>query len=273
MAHAHRFLFAAPRHHPDRPIDIALTRDSEASWYLEKTLIDQGYDSGTSILNFPPNQRRFDLLPFESLFQVELPFLGEGDVLCQATRPPLSDFNQDDKKKVEPSNSTLERATFMHWWRYFGRCSRSSVVLRKDVASCLASEFKDRQEMTFNQKGCHYQFLHEPEKKRSSKNPMGKSTSAAFLLRVDEIIPGGPGLVAAWGLNAESTLAWCRMLRHRASHLLAHRGLIMVDLHMTEAPDRTPTYGYMDDWKFDVVLETKGELPPRPEEKDFAIAL
>ena len=272
MAQAHRFLFAAPRHHPERPVSIALTRDTEASVDLEWTLHSQGYDPGISILNFPSNQRRFDLLPIESLFQVELPFLAREDVLLQATRPPLSDFEQDDKKKVEPSNTTLERATFMHWWRYFRRCSRSSIILSDVVASCLPSGFKNRQEMIFHQTGCRFKFVRESGRSYTRQNPLGLRT-AAFLLRVDEIFPGGPGLVGAWGLNAEATLAWCRLLRHRASNLLDHRGLIMVDLYPTKAPARPPTYGYMDDWKFDVVLETKGELPPRPEEKDFAIAL
>ena len=272
MPQAHRFLFAAPRFHSDRALNIALTRDSEANSHLEHALMSHGFSSGVSILNFPRDQRRFDLLPFDYLFQVELPFLTEGDVLCQSTRPPLSDGHHNDNKKVEPSNSTLERATFFHWWRYFRRVSRSSVVFRDEVAKFLPAGYRNRHSMTFNQnEGCGYQFLQEPGRSKSKRNPLG-SVTVGFLLRVEEIVPGGPGFVAAWGMNAEATLAWCRMLRYQSSDLLAHRGLTMVELYPTQAPASPTTYSYMDDWKFDIVFETPGEMPPLPSENGFAIA-
>lgn len=269
---AHRFLYAAPRPHPDRAIHTESVRDSVANHELEAALIERGFGFGRSVLNFPPNERRFDLLPFERLFKVELPFVQPEDILVQTTRPPLSEAIQNDRKKVEPSNSTLERATFLHWWRYFRGISRSSVRLRSSVARFLGDDFKDRQFMTFHQVGCLYKSLGAAGCEPTPESEIPPRT-AAFLLRVDSIVDGGPGYIAAWGLNAEATLAWNRMLRHRYSHLLDNRGLTVVELETTEKPERFSTYDYMDDWSARVLLETGGEGPPRPEEKGFDLSI
>ena len=272
MSLAHRFLYSAPRVRPEGPINPIVTRDQEAMSNLVQVVTRHGFESGTSILNFPPRKRCFDLLPLDSLFDVELPFVEECDVLCQVTRPPLSDGHHQDRKRVEPSNTNLERAIFYHWWRYFRRCTRSSIVLRDTAAKCLPKGYKNRQEMTFHQTGCRYKFLQESGMSRSQENPEGERT-AAFILRIAAIFPGGPGLIAAWGLNAESTLALSRMLQHRHSDLLDTRGLTMVELIPGKTPARPSTYDYLDDWDLDVLFEMGAEMPARPEEQGFAIAL
>lgn len=272
MSLAHRFLYSAPRSRPEGPTNFVLTRDQEAMSNLIHVVAQHGFELGASILNFPPRKRCFDLLPLDSLFNVELPFVEECDILCQATRPPLSDGHHHDRKRVEPSNTNLERAIFYHWWRYVSRCTRSSIVLRDTVAECLPKGFKNRQDMTFHQTGCRYKYLQESGRSRSQENPEGDRT-AAFLLRVDAIFPGGPGLIAAWGLNAVSTLAWSRMLRHRHSDLLDTRGLTMVELIPGKTPDRPSTYDYLDDWNLEILFEMGAEMPARPEEQGLAIAL
>ena len=92
------------------------------------------------------------------------------------------------------------------------------------------------------------------------RTPLGDRT-AAWILRVDEIWPGGPGLCAAWGVNALSTLAFCNLLRYRCPQFLDNRGLTMIELHPTKAPTRPSTYEWTRDWDYSVVMETLGELP------------
>ena len=265
MALAHPFLYSAPRHDYKRLLNLASTRDPEANAQLRIALHGLGYDFGESILNFPPNQSNFDLLPEESLTRVELPFVHEEDILVLTTRAPLSDGIHMDSKKIEPSNSNIERALFFQLWRYFKVCSRSFVALTDEAASFLPIGKKNRAEMTFYQQGCRYMHLQALQGRRSPRSPLGERT-AAFLLRFDEIWPSGPGLVCAFGLNAISTLAWCSMLRYRCPWMLENRGLTMVELHPTEAPERASTYEWTRDWKMTPVFTTDGELPPRPEE-------
>jgi hypothetical protein len=266
MVQAHPFLSSAPRHDHTRAPNLAVIRDPVANVNLQIGLLEYGFDHGESILNFPPEKVNFDLLPEDELVHVEIPFAQEGDVLVLSTRPSLSDGDHGDNKKIEPSNTTIERAIYFHYWRYFARCSRAFVTLTEEAASFLPQGMKNRAEMTFFQQlGCHYMHLRSLDGQRSRREPMEEWT-AAFLLRVDEIWPGGPGLVAAWGLNAISTLAWSAMLRDRCSSMLDRRGLTMVELHPTEAPDRPSTYDWLQSWAMRPVFHTDGELPPRPEE-------
>lgn len=272
MAQAHPFLYPAPRHDYKRLINLASTRDPEANAQLRIALHELGYDFGESILNFSPNQCRFELLPEELLINVELPFVREDDVFVLTTRLPISDGLHMDRKKIEPSNTTIERAIFRHFWRYFRICSRSYLALTEEAASFLPVGKKNRAEMTFYQEGCRYMYLQALDGRRSPRSPLGERT-AAFLLRIEEIWPGGPGLVAAWGLNAISTLAWCSLLRYRCPWMLETRGLTMVELYPTEPPERPSTYEWTRDWGMTPVFETGGELPPRPEETGFNLSL
>jgi hypothetical protein len=48
--------------------------------------------------------------------------------------------------------------------------------------------------------------------------------------------------------------------------MLENRGLTMVELYPTEAPNRTSTYEWTRNWRMTPVFQTGGELPPRPEE-------
>ena len=114
-------------------------------------------------------------------------------------------------------------------------------------------------------------YLQALEGRRSPRSPLGERT-AAFLLRVEEIWPGGPGLVAAFGLNALSTLTWCHQLRYRCPWMHENRGLTMVELYPTEAPERTSTYEWTRNWKMTPVFQTDGELPPRPEETGLELS-
>ena len=126
--------------------------------------------------------------------------------------------------------------------------------------------------MTFSQIGCRYKGLQTLDGKRSPMRLVGSRT-AAFLLRIDEIWPGGPGLIGAWGLNAIATLAWCSLLRYRYMDLFENRGLTMFELHPTEPPKRPVTHEWALDWKATPVFETGIELPARPDESELDISI
>lgn len=272
MTLAHPVLYSSPRHDSKRPPNLASTRDPEANAQLRIALHDLGFGFGESILNFPPAKLNYDLLPETALTAVNLPFVRYGDMLFQTTRPPLSDGKHDDRKKIEPSNTNVERAIFTHYWRYFRACSRAYVELTEEAASFLRVGKENRASMTFYQDGCRYQFVKRLGGKWSPRSPLGART-AAFLMRVDELWEGGPGFVAAWGLNALSTLAWCTLLRTHYSALLANRGLTMVELEPVDPPSRPSTHEWTQQWGVQILLETGGELPPRPEEAAYAVSV
>ena len=264
MSMAHPFLYAAPRYHANREPNIAAdTRDPEANAQLRIALHGQGYGFGQSILNFPPKQRNFRLLPPSEQRHVVIPFATNDDVLFCTTRPPLSDYQHNDKKKVEPSNTTLEHLIFEHYFRYFERCSRSWIEFTAQAAACLPENKKNRASMTFAQSGCLYTSLGALGEKRVLPGSL-RGRTAAFLLSVDELWPGGPGLKAAWGLNAVATVVWCWLLRERYSALLDHRGLTVVEMVPKDVPAQAATYSWSRDWDVTPLMETCVELPARP---------
>ncbi len=265
MPFAHAFTYPPARLHADRPPLIEATRDSIASLELRLALFDQGFGFGKTILNVPPKERTFDRLPESELRHVDMSFADPGDLLCGTTRPGLSEFKQNDKKKVENSQTTLERAVFRVYERYFRRCSRSSVVLTERAASFLPEEFKSRANMTFFQKNCRYKELHTLDPDGKAIQPPAQCT-AAFLLRVDHLWPNGPGFVGAWSMNAQATLAWCTQLRTTYSQLLDNRGLTVVEIHLTDdVPEQPDTHDWVHDWKVTPMMETGVELHSQPE--------
>ena len=262
MPLAHPFLYPPPRT-PDDPIQIVPARDSEANGELRAAVQNLGYRPGTTVLNLPPEQRSYRLLPPAEQRVVELPFLGPNDILLCTTRPPLSDFIINERKKVEPSGSTLEAMIFRHYFRYFDRCSRSSIKFTEQAMACLPQGKKNRAVMGFYQLGCAYSGLGETEKHLFAPGRLRGST-AAFLLSVDELWPGGPGFKAAWGLNAIATLVWNFLLRDRYSALLEHKGLTVVEMKTSEVPPRPNTYSWSRDWDVTPLMTTDIELPERP---------
>jgi len=261
MAQAHPFYYSAPRRDYKRDVNFAVTRDAEANAQLRIALQERGYGSGESVLNFPGRQCRFDLLPEDRLTRVDTSFAKSADVFVKTTRPPLSDAHHGDNKKIEPSNSFLERVIFCQYWRYFRTVCRSYIELAPETARFLPEDKQDRAMMTFYQTKASYQYLQGlGEARRSRRDPLGNVT-AAFLFVVSEIWRGGPGLVAAWGVDAISTVAFCNLLRYRCPELLDNRGLTMVELEPTPGPERPTTYEWTRDWKYDLVFQTNGELP------------
>lgn len=263
MAQAHPFYYPSPRRDTTRAVNLATPRDSEANSELRLALHGLGYDFGESVLNYPADPCRFDLVPDDLLTRVEFPFAAAGDVFVKATRPPLSDDAQGDAKKIEPSNTSAERAIFRQYWRYFRVCARSRIQLTPEAAVFLPDDMQDRAEMLFFQKSPNYMYLQGIDGRRTGgREPYGDRT-AAFVLRVDEIWPGGPGLCAAWSLNALATLAFCGLLRARCPDVLERRGLTMFELDTIEAPNRPTTYSWLRDWQMTEVFWTQGELPDR----------
>ena len=272
MPLAHPFLYAPPRLHHERPLSLVPARDSEANFELRMALHDYGYGFGTTVLNLPSQKRNFKLLRPAEQRIVNLAFLGPKDRFVCTTRPPLSDFIQDDRKKVEPSNTSIEDTIFQHYWRYFDRLSRSSIRFSEQANACLPRSKKNRGEMGFYQFGCTYSSLGELDGKQLPPGILRDSTLAC-LLSVEELWPGGPGFVGAWGLNAIATLVWNFLLRDRYSALLENKGLTVVELETTDVPLQPDTYEWARDWHVTPLMETKVELPAVPRRSPTSISI
>ena len=263
MRLVHPLFYAMPRRDSTRGVHFHATRDRDANYELARALADQeNFSFGTSILNFPTTRRTsYTLVPERDLRHLPLPFVDDDDVILCTTRPPLSDGKSGDNKCVEPGNTDVERQMFRHWWRYVRKLSRAHLIFSDAAIEYLPHEMRNRAEITFFQQGCRYQHLKEPgDDGNRIRSPFGQRTLAA-LLRLDELWPGGPGLVCAWGMNATATLAWCHLVRHRYPHLLQHRGLTAVELDPAPLPEHPATFEWTLDWQASPLLQIGSELP------------
>ncbi len=269
MPQVHSILYPSSRRRPNSPVPIGHARDSLANTELRRALLDRGYAFGESLLSFPPpGKAQYDRFGVDALAPVDLSFVRPQDLLFQTTRPPQSEAWHDDRKKIEPANTFLEAAILTVCERYFRRCARSYLCLTRAAAAWLRAGKENRAAISFHQTGCDYSALADLAGETASRTIPADRT-AAYLLRVDELWPGGPGFLVSFGMNAWATAAWCTLLRLRHADLLENRGLTVVELKMTDVPARPATNAWALGWTAEPVLEMDGELPPRPGEDEF----
>lgn len=214
-------------------------------------LLRLDYESGDTILEQPAarNQK-----PPREPYPVDLSFVRPGDLLVQTTRPPLDDHIAESRKYIGPTYSELEALLFKVWRRFFKNCERSNVELEPEVRSQMTEGFENRRLMEFYEGyGAPYKQLNACDR-RGWKKPVAKGHTAAFLLRLDEAWPQGPGLVGAFGMDGVSTLVWCYRLARDFDHLLEKPGFVVVDLGLGEMPERLTNLRWAMDLPIEVVL-------------------
>ena len=220
--------------------------------------MELGFRSGEPILDCPPLSPAANALA-EPLHRVDLAFVAPGDVLLQTTRPPLDDAQQGGRKQVRRSFTDLEDKLACVWRRYFAHCSRQQVLLDRRLHALLAAPWDDRRQITFREsEGAPY---------RSLNNCVGSGArgtiaaeerrSAVFFLRLEEAWPGGPGLIAAFGMDGTTTSVWGYRLGRDLAHLLREPGFVMAEITNGGRPERPVDLRWANDWPIEVLLHER----------------
>lgn len=254
----HPFPYYLPRRDKSRPVPLHGTRDDAASRELVAALLQKGWELGEPVLNHPPARNPERLLPWE-LPEVDLSYLEPGAALLQVTRPPLHDREHGDKRTVEAGNTRLERRVLRLWRRYLQVCARSHVRLARPLRDALEGPWTARRDMAFRQTaGSWYLELNALDGRGWRRCPSDQLRTAGFLLRVPSIGEGvgegGPGLVAAFGMDGVSTLVLAYRLRRDLSHLLDHEGFTLLEIEGRPIPERPTNLLWAREWKLDPVL-------------------
>jgi hypothetical protein len=243
---------------PRRPQDlrIACQRDVHAAREIMAALLEMGFKYGEPILNCPPNYVVED--PYaEPTHPVELSFVQRGDLLLSTTRPPLDD---NDRKSLRESFTDLEQERLLPIWRrYFHTCSRLHVVMQPEICSLLRAPFDTRRQMKFYEsEGAAYRELSSVTGAGWRKPPAEvERCTAAFLLRLDEAWPGGPGFIGAWGMDSTCTAVWAYRLGRDLRHLLEAPGFVMAELEISEIPVRPTNMFWANDWGVKVLVHQR----------------
>jgi hypothetical protein len=266
VARWYRFSYHLQPKGSDRALFPHQLRDGDAALFLAPVLEARGYSYGGPIFNYPHRLQA----PTE-LIQVDTSTicLRPQDLLLLTTRPPLDDADEGLKTRVLRSHTTLEDRIFKHALRpHLQRCSRLQVIVAEEHARAF-SGVASRRNMVFKL------YRHSGGKGNSSKGDLGArihkylphgstawrrpaqgtSVSAAFMIFEPHAWPGGPGLLAAFGMGGTETLVWAYMLRTRFPHLIATCRFVMAEIVEQELPDQPLTMDFADRWDIRLLTE------------------
>jgi hypothetical protein len=229
---------------------------------IVQALRARGFEYGEPVLNMPPEALPESLCRDEDLYKIDLSFARPGDLLLQMTRPPLSDQDEGDRKKVLRGYTNVEKALFNAWEEVFEVCSRKHVKLAAPIWAKLAQGFRDRKDIEFYEsQAAPYKELNALDGKGWHPLKADSDRTAAFLLYVKEAWRGGPGFLGAFGMDGTSTLVWAYRLARDFAHLLLVPGFTFVEIECGEIPQRATDLTWAEDWHIEIIAEYRDKLP------------
>jgi hypothetical protein len=249
------FCFLLDPHDASREHSIAGTRDMVAMLTLCNALAQYGYGIAKVCINHPayceppqfPAANRLPRVPLRA---------GQGDCVATVTRIVTHAAEEaDDRRGSTPAGTDLEAELAACWRRYFDLFKRSRMRLKPEFAALLPADYANRRELVFRQSrradqdersACFYRQI-------DGRDYDGGPRTAAFLLRLDEIRPGGPGYVGLKTVSGGLTNAWAHIVSTKLLHLLAEPGFVMAELTQDPEPQEIDPLG-ADGWLANVLI-------------------
>ena len=273
VARWYRFSYHLQPKGADRVLFPHQLRDGDAALFLAPVLEAKGYSYGGPIFNYPhPMQAPTELVQVDT----SATSLRPQDLLVLTTRPPLDDADEGLKTRVLRSHTTLEDTIFKHALRpHLQRCSRLQVIVAEEHARAF-SGVASRRNMVFKL------YRHVGKKGKSSKVDLGarihkylphgsttwrrpergRSVSAAFMIFEPHAWPGGPGLLAAFGMGGTETMVWAYVLSTRFPHLIGTCRFVMAEIVEQELPDQPLTMAFADHWNIRLLTDDERAIRP-----------
>lgn len=253
MRYVHIFeYFCSPRDR-SRKRTVVQTRDLGAALELIGAFSELGYRVGMQVLNYPP-----PVGSPSTLLEIDCSGMKAGDILLTCTRPPLSDREQGDRRRVPNGCTNLEEWTDRVWKRYFAILSRSHAQLQPWLHSQLPSGYENRRDVFFlTTENANYSLMNACDGSGRRKFRETRRT-AAFLVVHPELWPGGPTYVGAFGLDGHATLAQAYLVRNRHPELLTQPGFHMMELQYVPVSERVPDLSWALEWKLELLFS----VPP-----------
>lgn len=138
--------------------------------------------------------------------------LGSGDLVFQATRPPLSDSENDIHRPVDESRTDLEKWIFKALGLFFATCDRNEVFLRDGILSAKDAKYaaiKFKQ----NASGKVECLFANSSKERVKKVNQPEDMGIGYLVSIPELYPNGPRFINAFSMGGAETAVFSNLLR------------------------------------------------------------
>jgi len=191
---------------------------------------------------------------------------GTDDLVVMCTRPPLDDKWQDGRPKMCLSGSLLEEKVLAGLRCCFEVCSRSHVVLSENLAAMLREGYENRADIQFY---CnkYATYLRCSRYHHSRKDRFKTPRTACYLM----ILPPHDkehGCVSMFSISGNYTLCFAYLLRTKLWRQLAcdlsKPRFVMVELQPIPQPSNPLTLNFVDEWEYDVVLDTNDDPSYQP---------
>jgi hypothetical protein len=230
-------------------------QDPRIGWHVDATALSnvsgalqpQGYSIGDIYLNYPPRRNG------SSALEVPQGRFAPGDLIMSATRFELKPKIKC-RKVVMMTRAGIEPRMSAAWSEAIQSSQRLMIVVNDEVARWFKPGFETRNNIEFNEReGAFYTGL------ACAKTSV--RATAAYLLRKNELWPGGPGYLGFFGMDSTITLAWSHLLRHRHADLLQTEGFFVAEL-AGKLPGRVSNLDWALDWRSEIILRAPGGLAP-----------
>jgi hypothetical protein len=246
----YRFTYYDPPR--DEKLSLHELRDSDAFVELSPLLYDGTLSYGGLVLNYPAPRNHDPNV----IIPVDESLLTPSDLLVLTTRPPLDD-TEEDKKRIRRSFTSLEHKVFDALRLHFPKCSRSYVQLAPRLRDAFPEDRANRAHVEYRVHGpfASYKARRDYRRKRWDKGD-GHRTGA-YLIYQKPAWPGGPSLLAAFGMSGPLTLLWTHFLgtRPNFSTVLAHARFLMAEIEIQDIPRKAESLRFSDNWTVETLLD------------------
>ncbi len=146
------------------------------------------------------------------------PSITTEDLLILATRLPIDDDEDIDRRSITKSGTDLEVAIFDELSKVFDYCSRQIVLLSKSFAEnldkgarqYLAVKFNVKKNAYYNRYGCAIEgSIHRRLQRLGQVTPKEYEKTLGYIIYIPEIQFGErPSLLTSFGMNGMSSMLW-----------------------------------------------------------------
>ncbi len=249
------FSYQAPARSLRRKQYLHLIRDGAAFAELVPVLISMGYGYGGLVLNFPSR-------PSLATQEIDIPALTRADLLVLPTRPPLSDEQEDERRKVARSHTRLEQMVLSGLDPFFEICSRAHVRLSQTLSAKLPVRSANRANIQFATYSNAAVKDYQTYSGGGWEEPDNPNMTMTYLAYTPRAWPGGPALLLSFGMGGIETLIWNLLLRTHYSALLedilarGERRFIMGEMTMPAGTSPPPVLLRADSYELSLILDT-----------------
>lgn len=175
------------------------------------------------------------------------------DWLLTATRLPLSDMKDEQRKIIQRSGSTMENALINRAFAYFAYLERGRATLTREMWKALDLRNRSDIEYYYYKRNCLlFRDFYASADEREEENAVPWH-SVGYVLS-DQLWAGGPFFRSCFSMDGETNLGFAYLLRTRHPELLDGLGLSIVEI-TGMVPRERQSLSFVDTWETHVRLD------------------